>query len=289
MRPVLRRTPTSNSLYTDKKKPCFYLCNHRSWADFTLDSLLTAGGTYISRYGVILGVPTPILYSYLAGSIILFNRRPGIDRNWLTNHVKANWDLHPESGIIVYPEGTRNLRNHSLPLKRGLLESAFRLGAPCQVVIAIGKDRLFNEKALTFHPGSQITVHYGPVLDPTPFADPAFEPPMASGDEEKTMERRRLEAWYAHVQQAWDECWDVAQKTDDIDAEFFAKQAKAAPRQSADRDDMPPGGSKPFTGPFYQPITDNLRRWVSPVPARANAWRAVLLGAVGLGYALWFR
>jgi len=44
------------------------LANHRSWADFVIDSVLTNGGSYLARWAVVLGIPMSCLYGWLSGT-----------------------------------------------------------------------------------------------------------------------------------------------------------------------------------------------------------------------------
>jgi len=48
-------------------KRIMYLANHRSWADFAVDSVLTNGGSYLARYGIIFGVPMSGLWGWISG------------------------------------------------------------------------------------------------------------------------------------------------------------------------------------------------------------------------------
>lgn len=45
--------------------PVIYFCNHRSWADFFLDSALLGGCSYLARYMVACAVPFPSLIGWL--------------------------------------------------------------------------------------------------------------------------------------------------------------------------------------------------------------------------------
>lgn len=51
---------------TIEKGPIIYFCNHRSWADFFLDSALVGGASYLARYAVIVAVPMPSLIGFLS-------------------------------------------------------------------------------------------------------------------------------------------------------------------------------------------------------------------------------
>jgi len=148
------------------------LANHRSWADFVIDSVLTNGGSYLARWAVVLGIPMSCLYGWLSGtetgrdnacvappqrpnyaqsvfalscsvgSVIFFRRRRGLDRGAFRDFLKRNWDHRPHKPLIVYPEGSRNLTDASLKLKTGALQAAYELGVPIQVVITANKEQV---------------------------------------------------------------------------------------------------------------------------------------------------
>lgn len=79
-----------------------FFSNHRSWADFFMDGYLTGGSSYLSRYGVILGVPGPCLTGYLFNFVMFFHRKKGIDRNWFTEFIKRKWAVRYVWSIVFY-------------------------------------------------------------------------------------------------------------------------------------------------------------------------------------------
>jgi|TARA_B110000208_G_C11512714_1_gene337632 hypothetical protein len=56
------------------------LCNHRSWADFMVDSALTGGGTYLSRMLVAVGVPGPAFFGWVTGAVAFFERGKKVEK-----------------------------------------------------------------------------------------------------------------------------------------------------------------------------------------------------------------
>lgn len=54
-----------------EKGPILYFCNHRSWADFFLDSALVGGASYLSRLLVACACPMPALIGYLSAVYLL--------------------------------------------------------------------------------------------------------------------------------------------------------------------------------------------------------------------------
>ncbi len=70
---------------------------------------------------------SPSFHDEHAPLIRLFERKPGIKRDWLTEFFRANMAMRPNGSVIVYPEGTRNTKKDFLPLKTGVFECAWNL------------------------------------------------------------------------------------------------------------------------------------------------------------------
>lgn len=71
--------------------------------------------------------------------------------------------------MIVYPEGHRYKGEGSLKLKTGVMEVAYNMKTPCQIVISKGKENLMDEVSLKIHKQSLITIYVSEVMDPTKF------------------------------------------------------------------------------------------------------------------------
>ena len=55
--------------------------------------------------------------------------------------------MNNRPNLLVYPEGHRNYeKSKPLPLKKGMIRYAFERKFPVQIAIALGNERLFNEK-----------------------------------------------------------------------------------------------------------------------------------------------
>ncbi|GBG34169.1 1-acyl-sn-glycerol-3-phosphate acyltransferase [Hondaea fermentalgiana] len=146
-----------------------YLCNHRSWGDFFMDQAICNGGAYLSRLLVIIGCPMSSLYAYIAHSTWFFNRKKGIDRDALGEYIQSQWLARPNQGLIVYPEGTRNLKMEPLRLKTGVLKMAFDYQRPVQAVITTNKERVANEKDLSYERNVSCVTSISPALEPHKF------------------------------------------------------------------------------------------------------------------------
>lgn len=71
--------------------------------------------------------------------------------------------------MIVYPEGHRYKGEGTLKLKTGVMEVAYNMKTPCQIVISKGKENLMDEVSLKIHKQSLITIYVSEVMDPTKF------------------------------------------------------------------------------------------------------------------------
>lgn len=166
-----RHTKTSSELVDTKQQRVIFLCNHVSWADFFIDQALTGGGSYLSRMMVWVGTPVSSFYAWLSQSTWFFNRKPGVDREWLANWMNTEWDKRPDAGMVAYPEGTRNQTGKPLKLKTGVLEFAYRYKYPIQCVITTNKDQVINEKKLRAGFNKTVVTSVSCVVDPAEFED----------------------------------------------------------------------------------------------------------------------
>eukprot|EP00924_Labyrinthula_sp_SR-Ha-C_P004887 snap_masked-scaffold_1-processed-gene-15.12-mRNA-1 protein AED:0.12 eAED:0.12 QI:0/-1/0/1/-1/1/1/0/293 len=161
---------------SDFQPGCVYLSNHRSWADFFIDQTICRGASYLSRRLVIVGTPLSSLWSYLAYSTFYFERKRGIDRKKFFAWIEKQWQQrnvgrgkNEEYGIIVYPEGTRNKKDHPLKLKTGVLQYAFEYKKRLQIVITKNKEHVVNEKNVEINFGKTCVVNFSEVIDSTQF------------------------------------------------------------------------------------------------------------------------
>ena len=94
--------------------------------------------------------------------------------------------------MIVYPEGHRFKGEGTLKLKTGVMEVAYNLKTPCQIVLSKGKENLMDEINLTIHKQALITVYVSDVLDPTKF--------------------ETKEAWFEYVNEQWKDSCEKLEK-----------------------------------------------------------------------------
>lgn len=149
---------------------CLYLCNHRSWADFFIDAYLTEGrASMMSRWMVFFAFPVFMCSSVAVRAIVLFKRGAVGNKTRFNAWLDAKLAATPHSSLLLYPEAHRNLKPHSLPLKRGMLLYAHSRNLPVQIVMAAGKEAVMSERAGTVGFGAVLPVAYGAVLTPSAF------------------------------------------------------------------------------------------------------------------------
>lgn len=144
-----------------------YVCNHRCWADFFLDILVTEGrACALSRRAVFLAFPLLMVPAYLAGGVASFSRnRVGSG----SSAVASALDMNRHRGLLVYLEGTRSQSSKPLRLKSGALRIAFRRNLRVQPVITEGKERVLNERTRDAHRHQSVFVVYGNTIDASHF------------------------------------------------------------------------------------------------------------------------
>ncbi|MEW5298095.1 MAG: hypothetical protein WDW36_001253 [Sanguina aurantia] len=159
----------SNGLH--RGDTCIYLANHRCWADFFVDTHVTEGrAMLLSRWAVFWVFPMFCLGAWVIRGVVLFKRCTILDKEkfnaWLDNELATS----PVPGLLVFPEGHRSLQPSGLPLKRGMLNYAFRRKLPVQVVITRGKEGVLNEKTLRAGFGVTLAVGYSELVETRSFA-----------------------------------------------------------------------------------------------------------------------
>ncbi|PRW58126.1 EF hand [Chlorella sorokiniana] len=165
-----------------------YLANHRGWADFFVDMFVTgARAVPLSRRAV--GMAFPAFTSSLLAirSILLFNRAGVRDTEKFNRWLDEELSQGPQNSLLVYPEGTRSLKDESLPLKRGMLRYAHTRQLPVQVVITAGKEQVLTERRRSMHFGRTLVTGCSEVVE--------------SKDHED------FEQFMAAVQALWDDTW----------------------------------------------------------------------------------
>mmetsp|Transcript_3159 Transcript_3159/g.4567 ORF Transcript_3159/g.4567 Transcript_3159/m.4567 type:complete len:269 (+) Transcript_3159:71-877(+) len=158
----------TNKLYTGQ---CMYICPHRSWSDFFVHRRVVDGhGSNLSRWMVLAAFPLFYVVTKFDRSVFWFNRSKARGNSsvfyaWM----KKELDASHLPAVINYPEGTRNIKNTALPLKRGGIYFAYQEKLPLQVVMSKGNDDIVNEKGFKMGFNKLIEYKYGPVIEAKDF------------------------------------------------------------------------------------------------------------------------
>ncbi|GLC40248.1 hypothetical protein PLESTB_001309300 [Pleodorina starrii] len=167
---------------------CLYLCNHRSWADFFIDTYLTEGrAALMSRWLVYFVFPVFCTSVIILRGIVLFKRGTIADKEAFNAWLDATLGKSIVPGLLVYPEGHRSLKPTSLPLKRGMLHFAYSRKLPVQLIITRGKEQVMSEKTMSVRWGRTLVVTYSKVLKPSDYDS--------------------FDAFFNDIQTNWDACW----------------------------------------------------------------------------------
>lgn len=179
---LYRMTPTTVS----HKKNIIYFTNHRTFADFYIDSIVVYHtGTYISRYLMALVTPGINIEKFIVKNIEYFHRKQGkTDINHFENILKRIQET--DRNIIIYPEGTRRHGyDYACDLKKGSIYYSYKNNSPIQFVITYGKDDIINEKKMISMSNVNAFVYYSKVYDQ---------------DYEKY---KSMEEWYQYINSEW--------------------------------------------------------------------------------------
>jgi len=157
-----------------QQEHCILLYNHRSIADFTVCTFTTAPDrlSYVSRLGVFwlfpLGLST---ISLIERNAILFYRGRK-DRQKLKRKLFARMGKLIRRGlfVIVFPEGHRNTKKSTLPLKRGAIDWAYDQGIACAIVLHDGNEDMISEKEFSFQRGVNVRCLHKGIYHPRDYS-----------------------------------------------------------------------------------------------------------------------
>jgi len=175
---------TSHSV--SNKKKIIYLANHRTFSDFTIDSVVVYyTASFISRYLMALAIPGSNILKLMSKYHEYFIRRQGkTDIIAFEKMLKRIQDSN--RNIIIYPEGTRRHGyDYACDLKKGSIYYSYKTNSPIQFVITHGKDDMINEKKMIAVKNLNAFVYYSKVYDQ---------------DYEKY---ESIEAWYQYINSEW--------------------------------------------------------------------------------------
>ena len=214
----LKLAPGSRELCRERK--VVYLCTHRAWSDFFVDAYSTEGRAFImSRMLVAYAFPLFMAPAMFVGSVFGFNRDGMRDKDKLNRDLDAHFDAFHESygGVVIYPEGTRNIREYSLPLKRGMLRYAHTRRMSVQVICTAGKERVFSSHLVRAERDCVLPIYFSDTIHAEDYPD--------------------FEDFYNEVRARWDDAWEGANGVRERDVEslpdFVPKErlVKVSPRE----------------------------------------------------------
>ncbi len=149
------------------KKTKIVLCNHRTFADFFIDSYLCKGAGGLSRWLLAFVLPGVGLYGLVLNRVVFFHRGHTL-RQKLIGKIE-NYFQKTQKPLIVYPEGTRYLGKSPIALKHGLLKSCFEKKWPCQILMTASKEEVINENKMQIQKGLVCDYAFSQVIDPSFF------------------------------------------------------------------------------------------------------------------------
>ena len=199
---LYRMTPNIVS----NKKNIIYLANHRTYSDFTIDSInIYNTGVYISRYIISILLPGSNIVKLISDSPAFFVRKQGkTDINAFENILKNIQESN--RNILIYPEGTRRHgHDYACDLKKGSIYYSYKTNSPIQFVITHGKDDIFNEKKMIAVKNLNAFVYYSKVYDQ---------------DYEKY---ESMEAWYQYINSEWKTFFNMIYTTEHKIEDAFGK------------------------------------------------------------------
>eukprot|EP00775_Hariotina_reticulata_P012345 gene12345-12479_t len=162
--------------------------NHRSWSDFFIDVYLTEGrAQFMGRMAVVYVFPMLAAPMAWMRGVICFKRGSIADKDAFNSWIDERMQQSPLPGLGLFPEGTRNLKPHSLPLKRGMLHYAYSRKLPVQMVITAHKEAAMDEKRYHVRFGVTCATGYSDVIHSSSYDN--------------------FEQFFKVLQSSWDKLW----------------------------------------------------------------------------------
>jgi len=196
----LKLVPGSAALCREKRKTV-YLCNHRAWSDFFLDMYVTEGRAFtMSRLLVAYAFPLFMVPAMVSGTVFGF-KRDGGDYEKLNASLDAHFEKFGGefTGMVCYPEGTRNIKPQSKPLKRGMLRYAYSRKMAVQVICTARKERVFSSHLYCAERNLALPMYVTEVIQAEDYTD--------------------FEDFYNEIRSKWDDAWCEANRVNEKDVE----------------------------------------------------------------------
>ena len=164
---------------------CIYLCNHRDAADFFIDGYLTNGASYIGLIKTLFYFPFSVFLCLYNRCIILFLLKFS-NRQKLFNTTKKMLETN---SVIIYPEGSRNIENVSLPLRYGFIKFAYENNIPIQIIITKNKEHVFSAKMIKSYNNVVLYTSISEVIYPKDYYNVIL--------------------WNSKIKETWDKHWNM--------------------------------------------------------------------------------
>lgn len=119
----------------------------------------------------------------------------------------------------MYPEGHRFKGEGTLQLKTGVMEVAYNLKVPCQIVLSNGKENIMDEISLKINRNVILTICVSKVLDPTKFAT--------------------KEEWFDYVKAEWEATYTKLHSSE-TDGRLFVGSLPGVSEKGSELETAPP-------------------------------------------------
>ena len=152
---------------------CLLLCNHKSWADFSVAILSTAPERVgiVSRATLALIFPFAFFFGcFIERNVIVFNRGRK-DKSKMKQLLYSKIKRVYDRGIFVslFPEGHRHSGPGTLALKHGVIRMAYQHDMTCAIVLHQNTEKLVDEKAWVFEKGLTVRCLHKGIYKPADF------------------------------------------------------------------------------------------------------------------------
>lgn len=151
----------------DKENCKILFANHRSSVDsIILFLLMKENYVCLARYAALL---IPFVWYGAIYNQGLFFKRGSTKVTDLYKKVDNYFEKYPNKTLLVYPEGSRNTTNKTLPLKEGFIRYSFETKKKSQIVITLNNEQIFDEKKLKSGSNVDILYKFSEVIDPNDY------------------------------------------------------------------------------------------------------------------------
>ena len=176
-----------------------YFCNHRSFSDFFVDTILVRySSKMIGRYLVLLLFPIFFLFARITNCGYFIKRTSNNNIEEFFNKLETARKNDKFNNILVYPEGTRRPYHvEACMLKKGFIFHSYNMNLPIQIIITKNKEDIIDEKNFIAKRNAKLFVYYSEVIYPD-------------------YKRYNRDEYYEYVQHMWNYSWKKVFKTENL-------------------------------------------------------------------------